>query len=96
MLDNTDDVQDAFIFCPNLCTVKMDKILEQGIFISKTDMSKKKETKISIHNKFTTLTFEENVSRNSKLQTVKDYLMDVVNNEKESSSSLLSAFFSLF
>ena len=74
----------------------MDKILEQGIFISKTEMSKKKETNISIRNKFTTITFEENVSRNSKLQTVKDYLMDVVNNEKESSSSLLIAFFSLF
>ena len=46
------------------------------------------ETKISIRNKFTTITFEENVSRNSKLQTVKDYLMDVVNNEKEYNSSL--------
>ena len=55
-------------------TIKMDKTLEQGIFVSESEMSLKEETKFSIYNKSTTIAFEEKDSRKSKLKTVIDYL----------------------
>ena len=50
MLGNTDNIQDAFIYCPNMGTIQMDKILEQGIFISKREMSEMVEPMNSICN----------------------------------------------
>ena len=60
----------------------MDKILEQGIFISESEMSKMIETRNSICNKFTAIMLEKEDSTKSKLETVKDYLNDVEINEK--------------
>ena len=45
VLGNIDNIQDVFIFCPNMGVVLMDKILEQGIFSNEREMSKMKETK---------------------------------------------------
>ena len=69
MLANTGNIQDAFIFCPNIGTIKMDNIIEQGIFISENEMSQMEETKNSICNKFTTIMFEEKDSTKSKIAT---------------------------
>ena len=44
VLGNTDNIQDAFIFCLNMGTIKMNKILEQGIFISEREMGQMEET----------------------------------------------------
>ena len=59
MLGNTTLVQDAFIFCPDMGIIQMDKVLEQGIFISESEMSQMEETKNSNFNKFTTIMLEE-------------------------------------
>ena len=68
MLGNTDNIQDALIFCPNMGIIQMDKILE--------------DTKNSICNKFTTIMFEEKDSIKSKLQLMKEYLEDAESNQK--------------
>ena len=50
---------------------KMDKILDQGIFASKREMSQLEAAKNSIHSKLTAIAFENNVSNKNKMQTVK-------------------------
>ena len=40
----TTNVPDAFIFCPNMGIIQMDKVLEQGIFINESEMSQVEET----------------------------------------------------
>ena len=45
MLGNTTNIQDAFIFCPMLGSISLDKTLEQGIFASEREMTKMEETK---------------------------------------------------
>ena len=77
MLGNTTNVPDAFIFCPNIGIIQMDKLLEQGIFISESEMSQLEGTKNYIFNKFTTIMFEEEDSIKSKLQVVQEYFKDV-------------------
>ena len=77
VLGNAENIQAAFIFCPNMGTIQMDKILEQGTFISEREMSEMVETRSCICNKYTAITFEKEDSTKSNLQTVKDYLKDM-------------------
>ena len=51
-MENTANIHDAFIFCPMLTSVILNKKLEQGIFASEREMSQMEDTKISIVNKF--------------------------------------------
>ena len=58
-------------------------------------MSKMEDTRIPPFNKFTSITFEEKDSIKRKVQTVKDYLIDLENNEKEYYSTIhLTCIFS--
>ena len=41
------------------------------------------ETKNSIHNKFTSIAFENDVSNKNRMQAAKDYLLDAEKKEKE-------------
>ena len=56
---NLKHIQHAFVFCPTMGSIQMDSILAQGIFLSEKEMSQMEDTKFSLFNRFTTITFEE-------------------------------------
>ena len=49
LLGNVHYVQDAFIFCPMMGTIQIDKILEQGIFFSEKEMGNCRDKKFSLY-----------------------------------------------
>ena len=64
-------------------SIQMDNILAQGIFLSAKEMSQMEETKFSLFNRFTTITFEEKDPTKSKMQAVEDFLNDMEINDNE-------------
>ena len=81
-MDNTANIQDAFIFCPMLGSFVLKETLEQGIFASERKMSQIKETKISIFKKLISIEFDKKGAIRSKKQAITEYLMDVKDNAK--------------
>ena len=45
---NLKHIQDAFVFCPIMGSIKMDNILVQGIFLSEKEMSQMENTNFLI------------------------------------------------
>ena len=78
-------------------SIQMVNILAQGIFLSEKEMRQMVDTKFSLYNRFTSITFEERDSTQSKIQAVMDFLNDaeINNKEEEYYSSILQAFLAL-
>ena len=76
-------IQDAFIFCPMLEPIVLNKTLVQGIFANERETSELEDTQIFIFNKFIPIEFEKEDANRSKMQAIADYLKDVKDNAKE-------------
>ena len=59
VIGNLKHIQDAFVFCPIMGSIQMDNIVAQGIFLREKELSQMVDTKFSLFNTFTSITFDE-------------------------------------
>ena len=89
------NVLGAFIFCPTIGSLIVDRVLEQGIFVYENELSDVEGTRNYIPYKFFTIMVGDEDFSKSKPQAVQDYLNGVCQKYIDRVADVCSLYFLL-